>query len=481
MEVDMSFRTELTRLEPSELAPCAEEAAGVEHVNLKGCSFAEVPADALLPFRHLRSLDMQANNLRSLEGLERLARFWLLEPISPATSPSATLTPIQAQGRGLRKLNLCLNELESVDSLASLTSLETLLLGGNLLQCLPDLRCLTRLRTAKLNDNQLNDASAVIDSLPCHNLAYLSVTGNNLSKVPPSISHFTALVSLSLGRNSLESLPEELGTLLSLQELDVSFNYIHALPDSLCNLRRLRSLTADNNAIARLPPGFDLLRRLRSLSCARNAFTVFPTRTFATMALLGSLRSVNFQHNHIEAFYEPPGEGEPPPPISDKEIATLARVTIDLTQNAVLQVPPELLTVPGICAVLFSNLMQEFMPGVFIGDMQVATCAQMLHKLNVTHILNCAFTLPDCYFPSEFKYLVLNAVDDMRQDMAKFFPSWFFPVPFFTIIFVSCSNPTSHILPKAYPSSTRHTQRVASASSIAWQASHAVSPLRVRM
>eukprot|EP01105_Mastigella_eilhardi_P005402 TRINITY_DN1712_c0_g2_i3.p1 TRINITY_DN1712_c0_g2~~TRINITY_DN1712_c0_g2_i3.p1 ORF type:complete len:467 (-),score=78.54 TRINITY_DN1712_c0_g2_i3:376-1740(-) len=396
MEVDMSFRTELTRLEPSELAPCAEEAAGVEHVNLKGCSFAEVPADALLPFRHLRSLDMQANNLRSLEGLERLARFWLLEPISPATSPSATLTPIQAQGRGLRKLNLCLNELESVDSLASLTSLETLLLGGNLLQCLPDLRCLTRLRTAKLNDNQLNDASAVIDSLPCHNLAYLSVTGNNLlqclpdlrcltrlrtaklndnqlndasavidslpchnlaylsvtgnnlSKVPPSISHFTALVSLSLGRNSLESLPEELGTLLSLQELDVSFNYIHALPDSLCNLRRLRSLTADNNAIARLPPGFDLLRRLRSLSCARNAFTVFPTRTFATMALLGSLRSVNFQHNHIEAFYEPPGEGEPPPPISDKEIATLARVTIDLTQNAVLQVPPELLTVPGV-------------------------------------------------------------------------------------------------------------------------------------
>jgi hypothetical protein len=51
--------------------------------------------------------------------------------------------------------------------------------------------------------------------------------------------------------------------------------------------------------------------------------------------------------------------------------------------------------------------------------MDCAANKKLLKELNVTHILNAAFKEDHAYFPQEFQYKILNAQDDLNQDLAR--------------------------------------------------------------
>jgi hypothetical protein len=71
-------------------------------------------------------------------------------------------------------------------------------------------------------------------------LTTINLSGNAITRIPPSVQNLQGLQQLLLARNQLESLPAEVGSLAALTELDVGRNRMQQLPDTLCNLTGLQ-------------------------------------------------------------------------------------------------------------------------------------------------------------------------------------------------------------------------------------------------
>ncbi len=72
----------------------------------------------------------------------------------------------------------------------------------------------------------------------------LWLTGNRLTRVPPSVFLLTELESLYIGHNRLCELPREMARFKSLGSLGISGNPLCSLPTELANLRCLHTLFA---------------------------------------------------------------------------------------------------------------------------------------------------------------------------------------------------------------------------------------------
>ncbi|KAJ0408552.1 hypothetical protein ATCC90586_009573 [Pythium insidiosum] len=146
----------------------------------------------------------------------------------------------------LRTLDLSQNRLEEVPvQLSALTALKTLKLQSNALTMLPDLSSLTALTTLVLDNNQI---SALPNALP-PNLTKLSLKGNRLTSLPPSVLALTQLQELDLSQNELSSLTDNVSSLASLVELTLDQNRLTSLPSALAECPRLKVLSARQNQL----------------------------------------------------------------------------------------------------------------------------------------------------------------------------------------------------------------------------------------
>ena len=57
--------------------------------------------------------------------------------------------------------------------------------------------------------------------------------------------------------------------------------------------------------------------------------------------------------------------------------------------------------------------------------MECASNVRALKQLKVTHVLNAAYMEQSAYHPQDFKYKILNAADDQRQNLADMFEMCF--------------------------------------------------------
>lgn len=55
---------------------------------------------------------------------------------------------------------------------------------------------------------------------------------------------------------------------------------------------------------------------------------------------------------------------------------------------------------------------------LYLGDFRAAEDLEVLKKYNITHIINCAAYIPEC-FSSDIKYLSLEMSDDKYQDLTE--------------------------------------------------------------
>uniref|UniRef100_A0A3P9I345 Leucine-rich repeat protein SHOC-2 n=1 Tax=Oryzias latipes TaxID=8090 RepID=A0A3P9I345_ORYLA len=189
---------------------------GLTELKLQDCQLERLPS-AVLSLTHLRLLDLQHNNLSSLEELLCLAQLRQLSYLKLAYNNLVVLPASVGVLRGLELLDLSNNQLRSLPpALFTLHRLRRLLLAGNLLHQLPaEVKGLHLLSELDLSGNRL-------ESLPsdlcrgCLGLRILNVAHNSLASLPNGIGALSQLCRLDLRCNNLKELPTELGCCLGL-------------------------------------------------------------------------------------------------------------------------------------------------------------------------------------------------------------------------------------------------------------------------
>ncbi|CAG4985752.1 unnamed protein product [Colias eurytheme] len=134
----------------------------------------------------------------------------------------------------------------------------------------------------------------------------VDISKNKLTAIPTSITMLSEWLSqLILSSNSIESVPPEIGALQHLQFLDLGKNCLADLPIELGDLKHLRELVICNNKFTKIPRCVYELDHLEILLAAENQVT-----------------EIN---------------------VSSDALAKLKRLAVlDLTNNSIMSVPPEL-------------------------------------------------------------------------------------------------------------------------------------------
>lgn len=181
-------------------------------LQLQDCQLERLPS-ALLSLINLRTLDLQHNNLRTLEELLGLAHLRRLSCLKLAYNRVLVLPASIGVLRGLELLDLSNNQLQSLPpALFTLRRLRRLLLAGNLLEQLPaEVKSLQLLTELDLSGNRLESLPSELFS-SCWELRILNVSHNSLSSLPGGVAALGQLCRLDVRSNSLEELPAELGS-----------------------------------------------------------------------------------------------------------------------------------------------------------------------------------------------------------------------------------------------------------------------------
>ena len=108
------------------------------------------------------------------------------------------------------------------------------------------------------NENTEDLSYSHLETIPdfalcrANELVSLQLNNNEISVLPPTISHFTRLVSI-----------------------DISNNHLKKLCDELCSMRHLRTFVAKNNQLTTnsMPKDFGLLQNLEVVNISGNQFS----------------------------------------------------------------------------------------------------------------------------------------------------------------------------------------------------------------
>uniref|UniRef100_A0A8C1VVL0 Leucine rich repeat containing 40 n=1 Tax=Cyprinus carpio TaxID=7962 RepID=A0A8C1VVL0_CYPCA len=183
----------------------------------------QIPQD-LGQLVNLDDLDLSDNHLMDIP--ESLANLKNLLKLNLFCNKLKSLPPAISEMKNLRMLDCSRNQLESIPPvLAQMESLEQLYLRHNKLHFLPKLPCCKTLKELHCGNNQIEILEA------------------------DHLKHLSALSLLELRDNKVKSLPEEITLLQGLERLDLTNNDIGSLPCGLGTLPKLKSLSLEGNPL----------------------------------------------------------------------------------------------------------------------------------------------------------------------------------------------------------------------------------------
>ncbi|XP_039412174.1 leucine-rich repeat-containing protein 40 isoform X1 [Corvus cornix cornix] len=184
-------------------------------------------------------------------------------------------------------------------------------------QSMVNTHAITTLKLLEYSDKQAAEIpAAVFDAVGTNPVATVNFSKNQLREIPPR------LVELKD----------------SVCDVSLGFNKISSVSSELCLLHKLTHLDLRNNVLTALPEGMEALKRLHTINLAFNRFKVFPSVLYH----LPALETILLSNNQVGSI----------DPVQLKEMDKLG--TLDLQNNDLLQVPPEL----GNCENLRSLLLE---------------------------------------------------------------------------------------------------------------------------
>ncbi|NWI76781.1 LRC40 protein, partial [Dryoscopus gambensis] len=373
-------------------------------LNLACNQLKELPAD-LSAMKSLRQLDCTKNYLETVPS--KLATMASLEQLYLRKNKLRSL-PEFPSCRLLKELHAGENQIEILDaeSLKQLSSLCVLELRDNKIKAVPEeITVLQKLERLDLANNDISRLPYTLGNLP--QLKFLALEGNPLrtirrdllqkgtqellkylrskiqddgpgpSEEPPvtamtlpsqSKVNVHAIATLKLleysdkqaaeipaavfdavgaapvatvnfSKNQLREIPPRLVELKeSVCDVSLGFNKISSISLELCLLHKLTHLDLRNNVLTALPEEMEALKRLHTINLAFNRFKAFPSVLYH----LPALETILLSNNQVGSI----------DPVQLKGMDKLG--TLDLQNNDLLQVPPEL----GNCENLRSLLLE---------------------------------------------------------------------------------------------------------------------------
>ncbi|NXM40641.1 LRC40 protein, partial [Gymnorhina tibicen] len=373
-------------------------------LNLACNQLKELPAD-LSAMRSLRQLDCTKNYLETVPS--KLATMASLEQLYLRKNKLRSL-PEFPSCKLLKELHAGENQIEilNAENLKQLSSLCVLELRDNKIKAVPEeITVLQKLERLDLANNDISRLPYTLGNLP--QLKFLALEGNPLrtirrdllqkgtqellkylrskiqddgpgpSEEPPvtamtlpsqskvNVHAITTLklleysdkqaaeipaavfdavganpvATVNFSRNQLREIPPRLVELKeSVCDVSLAFNKISSISSELCLLHKLTHLDLRNNVLTALPEEMEALRRLHTINLAFNRFKVFPSVLYH----LPALETILLSNNQVGSI----------DPVQLKGMDKLG--TLDLQNNDLLQVPPEL----GNCENLRSLLLE---------------------------------------------------------------------------------------------------------------------------
>jgi len=204
----------------------------------------------------------------------------------------------------------------TLDGIGMLSTLETLNVGRNPLEHVPDelsTGC-TSLKEIWLDDCAFT-GSLPVAVLKCQALEELRISNNKLTHIPSEIRNLSKLRVLGLDNNQFKSLPSDLECMNNLETLLVRQNQLQELPDGIFDnskISNLKVLHASSNQLVRVPVSVKGCKSLTHLYLNSNLLKSLPNG-MEKMTLQGySMKRLNISHNQIDylpaAFFHTFGE-----------------------------------------------------------------------------------------------------------------------------------------------------------------------------
>ncbi len=147
-----------------------------------------------------------------------------------------------------------------------------------------------------LSKNKLRDLPADIDVF-ADSLTVLDMAYNRMERLSPAVVLLRNLVTLDVRGNSLASLPAELAGLHTLQDIVISFNRFTELPEALFGIPSLTAIIANDNQISAIPvAGLLELPALVCLDLTNNSIGAVPPE----LGLVETLKSLKLEGNRFK-------------------------------------------------------------------------------------------------------------------------------------------------------------------------------------
>ncbi|KAI8141966.1 hypothetical protein BJV82DRAFT_670068 [Fennellomyces sp. T-0311] len=345
-------------------------------------------------FGALTTLDFRNNRLEALPN--SLSQLQQLTVLHLSHNQLSVIPPPIFELSKLRDLDLSHNQLKSVpQEIERLSHLEILNLNDNGLTRLADgIGQLAKLRKLYLNQNSLVELpvahllanwkrldelhlfknqlrvlfrDTLNENVSWPSLTRLDVRQNSLTQIIEGEGQVSLpkLKELLLAYNQLSQ--ENAGLELvvdqapAIQTLDLSSNLFSEIPDAVLNLEELQRLDVSSNHLRLLRPDLGKLQHLAVLSWEGNPLRSAP-RNVSMAELIESLRSkMTLQGDTEEENKESSSAplSPPPRPVLPPAPDSRASGTLDLSQQKLTDVDPEMLTGNPATLQLHHNALEE--------------------------------------------------------------------------------------------------------------------------
>ncbi|NWI58995.1 LRC40 protein, partial [Calyptomena viridis] len=318
-------------------------------------SLPEFPSCKLLKELHAGENQIEILNAESLEHLNSLSVLELRDNKIKAVPEEITLL------QKLERLDLANNDISRLPyTLGNLPQLKFLALEGNPLRTIRrDLLEKGTQELLKYLRSKIQDADPASREEPpvtamtlpsqCRlnmhaitSLKLLEYSEQQVLEIPGDVFDAvgaTPVATVNFSKNQLGEVPPRIVELKdSVCDVNLGFNKISSVSLELCRLHKLTHLDLRNNILTSLPEEMEALTKLQIINLAFNRFKVFPSVLYQ----LPALETILLSNNQVGSV----------DPVQLRGMERLG--TLDLQNNDLLQVPPEL----GTCENLRTLLLE---------------------------------------------------------------------------------------------------------------------------
>lgn len=176
--------------------------------------------------KSLTSIDISANKLTSLTGIEELTK---LEDLAAADNKIKNLKVIKDLTR-LERLDVSANKITALSGIEKLTNLKYLRVEENKLTTLIEIKNLRKLTSLYVGFNRLKNLAGVEELT---NLIFFDASNNKLHDIK-GVENLITLAGLGVNHNKLERIPD-LTKLIDLSDKNTSFKFNKIPADELAS------------------------------------------------------------------------------------------------------------------------------------------------------------------------------------------------------------------------------------------------------